>query len=382
LTDLEILQHALAEGYHVIGFIDTLEKLQNSHTEYLRTGYQAQSIDSFISVFDIQVKKEALLDPRNKDKFLVILKKSTNQFEIVTSDMQCVEKARQQQANQNEGIGISIMVECSASGGSSDPNQVTHVSQITSQLQGFWGWTFKDTGIGKFNGNKTIESINESDAKRELEKLQHVLNYISITQQIGIRIERYGISKIPRFGVIYGVCSPTEYNVPPLSVERIKKFEKFLTLPKETLEVADGINQTYLLTSVNSRLALLWAITEAVFYEKPTLLLYGDEAKAILEHAREITTLKGEGERRFLELESLLNNPDRLPLKSRNKRISERIANALAFNEQEVYEEIKHASRVRGKYLHELKSDIQGVRQAENFLRATLEKYLEKQLSN
>jgi hypothetical protein len=123
---------------------------------------------------------------------------------------------------------------------------------------------------------------------------------------------------------------------------------------------------------------LLWAITEAVFNDKPELLLSSEEIRPILKRARAIKTLKGQT--RLAELECALRDPNRLPSVSRNKRISKNIAEALELNTDDVFREIKNASEARGKFLHELKSDLEKLHRAERYLRTTLETYLERKL--
>jgi len=209
-------------------------------------------------------------------------------------------------------------------------------------------------------------------------RLRILLNYIAITRKIGIRIERYAIAKIPRFGPHHGLWAPSEGMIPPLTTGEIRRFVKLFSVSPEIHEIADGLNNVYLLTSLNSRLSTLWAITEAVFTDKPQPLLSNDEIKFILSSAIKIKTLTGTT--RLKELEHALKDPNRLPLKSRNRRISDNIAKTLNLNVENVYQEIMNASRVRGKYLHELKTDIGKMRQAEEYLRTTLEKHLEMKM--
>jgi hypothetical protein len=169
LTDLETIQKAIADGYYVAGSISSVDKIQRNNEAFLRKGNYAQSVDAFINVYDLKTAKDVLLDPRNKNKFVIVLKKPSNkQIEIVTSDLQCIEKVKQQLAYQNEPVGISISAYCVASGGSSEPDQIPHVDRIIPQLDQFGGWNCKQTEASKFKVNKTLDSMNEDDAKQEL----------------------------------------------------------------------------------------------------------------------------------------------------------------------------------------------------------------------
>lgn len=152
-------------------------------------------------------------------------------------------------------------------------------------------------------------------------------------------------------------------------------FEKFLGSSPEIYEIAEGLNQVYLLTSIPSRLALLWAITEKFFKDKPERLLTDSAIAAILEAASRLTTLHGTP---FEELKNALSDPDRLPLKSRNRCIAENLAKKLELDMEAVYKEITKASKARGLWLHELKSDNQKIIDSEKYLRWILERYLEK----
>ena len=362
-----MLERAIADGYFVIG-IFSVGKIQRNNGE---------SVDKFIKVFNLRIGRDVLLDPKNRDKFIIILRKeSAQQIEILTSDFQCINKAKRQLAFQNETIGISITVHCVASGGSSEPDQVPHIDSIIRQLDGFLDWNFKQIDTTKFEVSKKLSSTNKENAKQELNKLRLLLNYIAITRKIGIRVERYSIQEIPRFGPSHGIWGPLEWMVPPLSKEEIKRFEKFLSASPQIHKIADGLNQVYLLTSPDLRLAVLWAITEAVFADTPVPLLSHDEIENILNFATELPTLKGS--ERLSKLKNALSDPNRLPLKSRNRIISENIAKNLNLNAEDVYREIKKISKVRGKYLHRFKVKIKEVQEAEEYLRTLLEKYLKK----
>ena len=117
-----MLEKALADGYHIIG-IFSADKIQQNHEESLKTGFVAGSVDAFIETFNLRIEKNVLLDPKNKSKFIIVLKKEpASCIGFLTSDPQCLNRAKQQLAFQNESIGLHITVRFSVSGGSSEPN--------------------------------------------------------------------------------------------------------------------------------------------------------------------------------------------------------------------------------------------------------------------
>lgn len=162
-----------------------------------------------------------------------------------------------------------------------------------------------------------------------------------------------------------------------ITAKDVERFERFLSAPPEIHKIAEGLNQTYTLASVNNRLALLWAIIEAVFADRPKPLLSKSEIEAIIKCAKNIL----KEPERLKKLENILRDPNILPSESRNRRISDKIAEVLGLNAEEVYQKIKTASKNRGKYLHEFKDDKEFI-ESENYLRKILETYLERMIKS
>ena len=167
--------------------------------------------------------------------------------------------------------------------------------------------------------------------------------------------------------------------VNPLSQKELDDIHSFISSP-EVLEIAEGLNQVYLLTSMPSRLSILWALTEKIFVDAAQHLLSEGEVDTLLGVASNIATLKESP--RLEKLRCTLKNKDQFSLKGRNERISENIAKKLGWNFDEVFPEIKAASDVRGKFLHRLKADDEKVGASEKYLRTMLESYLLKKIKN
>lgn len=374
-----MLEKALADGYHIIG-IFSVDKIQQNHEESLKTGFVAGSVDAFIETSNLRIEKNVLLDPKNKGKFIIVLRKEpASCIGFLTSDPQCLNRAKQQLAFQNESIGLHITVRFSVSGGSSEPNQVSYIDKIIDQLNQLLGWDFKKINDTYFEGNKELSSTNEEDAVKELEKLRTLLTYIAICRKIGIRIESYMISKIPRLGPYICYTGPQEFMAPPLTADELKRFETFVSASPEIRKLAEGLNETYLLKSPQNRLIILWAITEAIFNDEPEPLLSKDEVESILDFAAKLPTLRGS--KRLEELRRALSDPNRLPSKSRNRRISENMAKELNLDAEGVYRNLQKTSSVVAKYRHRFEAEVEEARSAERFLRPLLERYLEKRLA-
>ena len=377
---MEIIEKAIADGYYVAETITSVADIQQGNEAFLRTGNHAQSADAFIAVYDLQTGKDVLLDPQNKNKFVIVLKKaSSKQIEIVTSDSQSVERAKQQLKYQNEPVGTLITAHCTANGTSPNPEEILHLDILLPKLDGLWGWRFKQIDQGRFEVELRIKSIEEKDATENLVKLQQLLNYISLARKIGLQVRRYAVSRIPRFGPFHGIWGPEEWMVNPLSQKELDDIHSFISSP-EVLEIAEGLNQVYLLTSMPSRLSILWALTEKIFVDAAQHLLSEGEVDTLLGVASNIATLKESP--RLEKLRCTLKNKDQFSLKGRNERISENIAKKLGWNFDEVFPEIKAASDVRGKFLHRLKADDEKVGASEKYLRTMLESYLLKKIKN
>ena len=368
-SDSEILEKLISRGYNIVGRIFKIDEIQSN--------YNLSDIDSFIKVFSLEVIKKELLDPKNSDKFIIILRKPPDkQAVIITSDSECIELARKQLAIQNEPTKLEINIRCSVFGGSSEYEQIVHVDRMVSELDGFLDWKFEQLDAGIFRAHKVIGSLDENEARKEIDVFRQLLDYIAIKRKIGIRIQNISIKRISKHRASVSV-GPQEFRPPPLTKEEINGFEKFRSLDPEILKIAKGLNQSYLLWSPNIRLALLWAVIDGIFSGKPDRLLSEDEIRSILQCTKSI----GIDREKLKRLKDILSNPNILPSKSRNKRISENIAKSLELDPNNVYEIIKHASKIRAAFLHEFEDNSE-ILKVERDLRQYLEKYLEENLKN
>lgn len=200
------LEEALERGFFVLKNPELLSDVPTSYKHYFSPRKYNDTFDFFIDFNCLLTDKQILSDEKNKDKSIIILrKKDEKQIDILTSNKQCIERANQQLAYQREPIGISITVQCIAYGGSSIED-VSHIEPIASNLNGFLSWSVKVTGINTFEISKRLESTDMKDAEGELRKLRILLIYVAIARKIGVKIERYAISSILRFGptTVYG----------------------------------------------------------------------------------------------------------------------------------------------------------------------------------
>ncbi|HUV03177.1 MAG TPA: hypothetical protein VMW67_07045 [Desulfobacteria bacterium] len=74
-----------------------------------------------------------------------------------------------------------------------------------------------------------------------------------------------------------------------------------------------------------------------------------------------------------------VSDPNRLSLINRNKRIAYKISQIMSMSVEDAYQNVKNASKLRGKHAHELsKVDLEAMEASEKFLQETLFHYLEQ----
>jgi len=120
---------------------------------------------------------------------------------------------------------------------------------------------------------------------------------------------------------------------------------------------------------------MLWSAVEEVFKIEPERLLTYDEIKNIIEAAEGIESLKKD-KTRLKRFKDAIQNPNRLPLKSRNEGIAENISCVTDISEDEVYSKIRKATSLRGKHVHKLSLNWKEIEESEKFLQTSLLCYL------
>ena len=146
----------------------------------------------------------------------------------------------------------------------------------------------------------------------------------------------------------------------------------------EAVIAAEGLNQAYIEKCMPSRLSRLWVAVEDVFGGKPKPLLNEEEVKQLIAQARGIESLRNDSGR-LQRLKDALSNPDRLPLISRNERMSDAIAPIMGISVKEAYSKVRLASELRGKHGHQLGANWKDIEASEEFLQEALRSYFTRQ---
>lgn len=189
MDELTRLEQLLADNYLVVGPILPLSRIRR------------ETIDNFVSVFSVELGREILLDRSNRAKSLIILRHrpTGHQVEILTSDERTIRRANEQSHYQEEPIGTLIHAHCAALGGRfSDQERFYpskfHLDDLVANLNGLWGWQFT---LGDIAGTCRVvirlESTDRRDALEAVDKLQHLLDCLAVSQQVGFQIQHLGV---------------------------------------------------------------------------------------------------------------------------------------------------------------------------------------------
>lgn len=357
------IERLLTDGYLIVGPVIPIANLYNS-------------ISKFLAVFDISDSRQTLLDPRNRDKTLIMLKHpSTKQrIQIITSDVTTINKALAQRRYQEEPIGLLIRAQCSALGGRSSDERVFHLDQLIPSIDGLWNWHFKlGKTVGTFEAIKRLETTNSFAAEKDLDSLSHLLGSLAYIYQVGFFIQHSTISKILRMETTVS-WGPEERMLSAITKKEVQDIESLLASP-EAIVAIKGLNQAYIENCMPSRLSMLWSAVEQVFSSRSEPLLNKKEIEALLKAADKIESLKADN-KRLTNLSEALKNPDRLPLKSRNLRMAEAIASVLKMDFNMAYSKVKKASEMRGKNVHSLAQSWKDIKESEAFLQKALLAYI------
>ena len=362
------LEQLLVDGCLVVGPVLPLSKVR------------PETIDNIVSVFSIQLGREILLSPSNRSEFLIMLRHPStgHQVEILTSDECIIKRANEQRRYQEEPIGTLIRARCAALGGRSSHQRVFHADRLVASLDSLWGWQFTlGDVVGTFEVVIRLESTDSSAAEEAIDKLEYLLDYLAVSQQVGFHIQHCSVTPIPRLELACSI-GPEERMLSPVTSKEIGNIETALSSSTEALVAARGLNQAYVENCMPSRLSILWAAAEHVFGNRPKHLLAKEEIRCLLDAARGIESLKNDSDR-LGKLKEALWDPDRLPIKNRNMRMAEAIAPAMGISVDDAYSKISEASKLRGEHLHNLSTNWKGIEDSEGFLQEALLHYLAQQ---
>jgi hypothetical protein len=369
MDDYAKLERLLADNYLIIGRVFHLSKLTQ------------ESIVNFISVFSIQLAPEILLDPSNKTKSIVMLRHTSTgqQIEIITSNERTISRANEQLRYQQEPIGTIIRARCAALGGRTSRQRIFHLDRLVASLDGLWGWKFilGDT-VGTFEVVIRLKSTDTGTIEETIDKLQHILDCLAISLQVGFHIQHRSVAPIPRLAPSVS-SGPEEMMVSPVTTEEINNIKANLS-SREASAAARGLSQAYCETSMSSRLSMLWAAAEEVFGGGASPLFNKEEVRYLIGKAKRIESIGNDLER-LKKLKEALSSPDRLPLVTRNERMAKAIAAIMNMSVDDVYSKVRKASELRGKQGHQLSKNEnwENIEASEKFLQEALLCYLKKQ---
>lgn len=366
IGDESQLDELLANGYLIVGPVIVLSELTQ------------KSIAKFFSVFSVSLSPKTLLDPSNRNRTLIMLRHPStgHQIEIISSDDRVITRAKGQRSYQEEPIGLLIRALCSALGGRSSRERIFHLDQLIPSLNGLWNWQFNlGERVGTFEAIKRLETTDRGSAEEALDKLNHLLDLFAYLYQVGFYIQHLSISQIQRLEPTLSV-GPEERRLSAVTKEDIQDIEVVLSSPKATVAVR-GLNQSYIENCMPNRLSMLWAAAEHVFNNKPERLLSNDEITSLFEAAETIESLRKDPQR-LGDFKKALQDPNRLPLKSRNLRIAEAIAPVMSITTEVAYTKVRTASKLRGKNVHRLSQDWKDIEDSEKFLQEALLCYIAK----
>jgi hypothetical protein len=390
IDDHTKLEQLLKEGYVVIVPILSLSRIG------------PENIDKIVDVFPIEHEREIPLNSLNKNTSLIrLIHPSTGQrVGMLTSDEPTIERANIQRQYQEEQIGTHIRIICAALRGRSLKQQVFHLEQLVASLNGYSGWKFRlGDAVGTFEVDIRLESTDRAEAEKAVDRLQTLLDCLSVLLEVGFHIQHYHSAPIPRFGhtILWG---SKETMLPSITIDKLDATAATLSSDLNKA-VASGLNKAYIESTIPSRLSMLWAAAEHVFRGKPEQLLTKDEVEELYEYAKEIGSIGNNSERleklkkvyldfgeetkdpkeEILEkIKETLLDPSRLSIINRNKRMAYAIAQIMDITVKEAYSRIRRAAELRAKHVHQLSTeDLEKLEASEKFLQEALLQYLTQQ---
>jgi len=268
-----------------------------------------------------------------------------------------------------------------AIGGTLENRGKYHLDLLVQSIENFDDWKISlSDRQGFFDIDIEMDDVlDDESVQLVLEQVENILDFIAVSRQVGFKIQHYSASYKPEKGLSIH-WGEQEYRLP--SMNNIEKgIIRAIVQSKENTDILKArkcLNHCYIENTMPGRVSILWSGIEELFREEqPLPLLNIDEIKAIKKCIREIPSLATD-RKRTDEFISAISDPQRMPLKSRNKIISEGISKKLDIPSDGVYKEIKKASTLRGKHVHELHNDWRELVECEKFLHSIIRNYLAK----
>lgn len=367
MVNPEELEKLFEDGYRVV-------------ISYPLLNHTPQEINGFVSFFKTKLSLKEALHPTNRNKNVVVLSLPTgHQVEVLTSDEAILNRINKRIEYQNEPIGMAIRARL-ALGGRSIYEGVSHLDQLVDSIDDLWGWKFKLVDDQTFDVFINLERTDIEYGEYIREKIQNLLDCLAIICNIGFYIQQFNITLRPRteVGIFPGMWIN---NLRQVTQKEIKNIEAIISTDKKCFLAARGLNQSYIENCMPSRLSMLWAATEHVFRSKSEPLLTKDEINQILESAKNVESLKNDPDR-LDKLKNAISDPGRLWLKSKNWSMAEKIAPIMNISVESAYSNLRNASKLRGKNVHQLSDNWKDLIEVENFLQEALLSYLKRQKDN
>jgi hypothetical protein len=268
----------------------------------------------------------------------------------------------------------------SALGGMSTEERIFHLDNLVSSLDNLWGWKFKlGDKVGEFVVDINLNSWLAEDIEKELGRIQILLDYLALRLGIGFSIRHHSVAYIPRAKVPFlGSWGAEERMVERIDKQDVSSDIEQMMACVEYLQAARGLNEAYMENTMPGRLSRLWSATESTFSNKPQQLLTDEEIRLLVECIEQIPSLAKDSDRKK-KLQDVLNDPNRLPLLTRNQRIANSIAAILEIDPVDSYERVRKAAELRGKHSHQITNvEMSDMEESEKFLQEALKRYLQQ----
>lgn len=358
--------------------------------EYFEKGYFINGpVLEASKVFDTNLPKYAPF----KGKTLILLRKGEDTIEIATDNEETIKLAIQKLEDQNTPIGTLVKVACEVLGTNTVGVKNFDLESFVQNLNDNSKWDFElnesNSGFSDsiFIITIRIESIDTQVIDEQIGTVQHFIDFLAFFQDIGIIIHSIEKCPIPKEKQpILLRVGPTYKRLEKLPKDVISKISDNLACSgkKELFSVVNGLNRSYVENYLPNRVSVLWATVETLFGNKAEHLLKNNEIKVLINCIEQLDIWKSENDKERLEkLKIRIKDPNVLSLKNRNERIASSISDELNVDYNETLKMIQFVTKVRGKYLHELRKDEQiELRNAEEYLQNILKSYIKKTVNS
>jgi hypothetical protein len=347
--------------------------------KYLESDHSIKSVMNISEMID----KKLPQDEQNQQKALIMLSKDENISMFYAEDEETIRFAKQKIEDQDKPIGTLIFVVCEISGTSAVGERIRELESFIRTLNENSDWKFESKGSDMvFTISVRIESVDTQIIDEKTEIIQHFIDLLAFYKNIGIVIHSIQKQFVRKDGLLtmYGI---TQRALDGVSKEFISRVYSYVCLGnKEVYDAAHGLNRSYVENNLPNRISTLWATIETLFTSKTEHLLNNDEIEVIINCIDQLDIWKSEQDKiRLKKLKERIKDPNVLSLKNRNERIASSISYELDRDYNETLKMIKFVSKIRGKYLHELRKDEQiELRNTEEYLQEILKAYINKNL--